>query len=136
MRFGTSKRDKFSGNAYDTPGPGNYNINSRPATASTFGRAHRGTGKGKRDNPGPGSYNIHGPKDGPRFSMASKYDKRRGDEVPGPGAYGRQGNRKGTGTGPRFGTERRDKTFKSDNPGPGNYESGTTLSGPKFGFGS
>jgi hypothetical protein len=134
--FGTSKRDRGAGNAKDTPGPGNYNISARPASASTFGKSHRGTGGGCRDSPGPGAYSISGATDGPQFSMASRYSNRKGDAVPGPGSYGRVGSRRGSGAGIRFGKEKRSQSYKTENPGPGSYKSQSTLSGPKFGFGS
>lgn len=38
------------------PGPGNYEISSRPATAKSFGKAARNTQGRKKDNPGPGAY--------------------------------------------------------------------------------
>jgi hypothetical protein len=90
--------------------------------------------------PGPADYSPNFPQTKLSFSLRSRPSDRPNDFVPGPGKYNPNQDYVLEAS-PNFGIGKSQKSFGSSfdgnpNPGPGTYLKKSTLSGPKWGFGS
>lgn len=122
--FGKAGRggNKFS----DSPGPGNYNMNTSLGKKG-FKMGGKNYGKnGGPDAPGPGAYQYRSTLEsrGPKMGGASRSGGNRNSMGPGPGAYSYEDKNNG---GAAFGKDARGKMSKLDGPGPGNYDAPSFL---------
>ena len=135
VKFGKSQRDGMATKS-DAPGPGQYAIKTRPATASSFGRGQRSALTTTEKTPGPGNYRQQPDKGGPGYTMCGRNERTKNEDVPGPGKYGyAMAKNKKAGV-MKMGTGTRDSRKADAVPGPGSYSLKSTLSGPKQGFGT
>jgi len=150
--FGSSKRGPLSQCDKDIPGPGTYTGgNSLGGPNFGFGSSTRAKGGdplgASKEAPGPGNYNLGGQfgRDAPKASMkyrpASASAAKQASEMPGPGQYTPNADQiKGAigSLGGKMGTSKRsDEPGKSDAPGPGNYNLGSSLrDSHSYGFGT
>ncbi|XP_024523731.1 DNA-directed RNA polymerase II subunit RPB1 [Selaginella moellendorffii] len=104
------------------PGPGTYDVVSRPSSPSFSLGTRRFVPEDKTENPGPGAYRIIGKPHGPHFSITGKpRDSSPRSRSPGPGAYKYENGTIGYGL-PAFTiTGKATSPRESDVPGPGTY---------------
>lgn len=120
------KSKRFEMKVLITPGPGSYNIN-RLATASStvFSKTKRETLEKYPETPGPGLYNMPKLPTGPKYTLCSRTVSK-SPVSPGPGSYNISTMDK-----PRLVTfsksERKIVIGRSDTPGPGHYNSLSSL---------
>jgi hypothetical protein len=94
----------------------------------------------KSQNPGPGVYEL--PScivEGPRFTFRPKLKQKEAFDVPGPGKY-EPNHSTIKEKAPVWGTKSSMRAAETSpakmTPGPGTYIKGSTLTGPKWGFGT
>ena len=95
-----------------------------------------------KNTPGPGNYNPSNLNESPSFSLRSRPIEKLVERAPGPGKY--DPNSDFILESPvRVALPRSQKNSETDTeknnklvPGPGSYSKPTTLTGPKWGFGS
>jgi len=137
-RFGFGSQSRANTRPTTQPGPGQYSPSHYDGSRKCgFGTSVRSGGH-KGDMPGPGSYNIGGRtgNEGPSYTQRSRTNQAATQMFnPGPGAYHPEDRpSSGQGASPKwgFGTSSREGGRVGGNPGPGQYDSGSTLSGPQY----
>ncbi|KAL4429946.1 hypothetical protein ABPG74_000312 [Tetrahymena malaccensis] len=137
--FGTSTRDDFNHTSYkQSPGPGNYNLNSSFNSSKGFSMSFRQKLPGDQEKvPGPGTYNpsLIMRKSSPAFKIGTSL---RGKDYtdqsqPGPGAYQpRMYHRPSTPSVKMGNDQRKPLSCTELTPGPGQYNIPGTNNGPKL----
>ena len=124
-RCGTAKRLDFGLKESAGPGPGAYSAVSKSFAGAVFSKSPRRGLNSSMDTPGPGSYMYKPTHSGSGWTIAGRYKRKPGDEVPGPGMY----NPKKKGDAPHwgFGTGRRTSSARDESPGPAAYNVGSTI---------
>jgi hypothetical protein len=95
-----------------------------------------------KNTPGPGNYSIESVEKAPSYSLRSRPIEKVVEKAPGPGKYDPK-TEYVLESQPNFGIGKSEKKFETELernskfiPGPGTYGNSTSLSGPKWGFGS
>lgn len=140
--FSYGKGTRISARQAQTPGPGSYLTKPIFATiGGKIGTSNRDSFAANSLAPGPGAYSPASRAiEGPKYTMSSRRPLTAGAALPGPGAYNVVFNditTRDKSPSYRIGSaERRPMTSPDKIPGPGNYSIGSSLQGPKWGFGT
>lgn len=138
--FGGASRDGIR--PQSSPGPGQYQPRSPiNSTKYGFGTSERVGVRSRPDQPGPASYRVEGKmgNEGPKYSNGPRRNNSSlSGTTPGPGAYHPDTSSTSTFSGTKkfgFGTSPREGRSMVANPGPGAYDSKTSVDkGPKYSF--
>jgi hypothetical protein len=121
------------GNWFQPPGPGAYTPgDGRNAPKWCFSTEKRLHELPKPNYPGPGHYPVDPKNNAVSMSISHKPEAPRGHQMPGPGQYKPSFEASSqVGSSPKigFGTSSRSDLTSSKTPGPGKYESLSTLNG-------
>jgi hypothetical protein len=142
--MGKGGRSRVDTGSTNDPSPHQYHPNDKLTRCSSpfwkMGKSYRPPLLQSKKVPDPTAYTIPSSLGkGPKVMFHGKRPEAKVENLPGPGAY--NPNAKVTlerypaialSTGPRV---EKDYSTRKDVPGPGYYKTGSTLKGPKFGFG-
>jgi len=119
--------------AFTFPGPGSYKpgVDPRYPVSAKYSMSGRTQALKKPAQPGPGQYETRGGMEGRQSSLSGRPEKSKRGGTPGPGSYKVPSMELMYKSGPKmsFGSSSRSDLIASKTPGPGQYETVSTLGG-------